>query len=110
MEMVEPPPCNRPNPKFCCLSYKSQWLLASGNTILNTTLLHQSNWKLVLLAVLQFLSLSLYQWTPLHMAVRDRNEYTLKFIVDSGAAIDIKDESGVSDTLILTTPAVLIVS
>ena len=64
----------------------------------------------IITTVLQFLSLSLYQWTPLHMAVRDRNEHTLKFIVDSGAAIDIKDDSGVSDTLILTSPAVLIVS
>ena len=44
------------------------------------------------------------------MAVKDGNEHTLKFIVDSGAAIDIKDDSGVSDTLILTSPAVLIVS
>ena len=109
MEMVEPPPCNRP-------ILKSQWLLDSGNTLLNTTLLHQPNWKLaitfanIITTVLQFLSLSLYQWTPLHMAVKDGNEHTLKFIVDSGAAIDIKDDSGVSDTLILTSPAVLIVS
>ena len=44
------------------------------------------------------------------MAVRDGNEQTLKFIVDSGAAIDIKDDSGVSETLILTSPAVLSVS
>ena len=41
------------------------------------------------------------------MAVKDGNEQTVKFIVDSGAAIDIKDDSGVSDTCILTSPAVL---
>ena len=44
------------------------------------------------------------------MAVRDGNEHTLKFIVGIGAAIDIKDDSGVSEILILTSPAVLIVS
>ena len=44
------------------------------------------------------------------MAVRDGNEQTLKFIVDNGAAIDIKDGCGVSNTVILTSPAVLIVS
>ena len=41
------------------------------------------------------------------MAVRDGNEQTLKFIVDNGATIDIKDDSGVSETLILSSPAVL---
>ena len=60
--------------------------------------------------VLQYLSLSLYQLTPLHMAVKDGNEQTIKFIVDNGATIDIKDDSGVSETLIVTSPAVLSVS
>ena len=44
------------------------------------------------------------------MAVKGGNEQTIKFIVDRGAAIDIKDDSWVSNTLILTSPAVLIVS
>ena len=44
------------------------------------------------------------------MAVKDGNEQTLKFIVGNGADIDIKDGSGVSETLLLTSPAVLIVS
>ena len=91
-------------------------VVASGNTVLNTTLLHQTNWKLaiaftnIVTTILQYLSLSLYQLTPLHMAVRDGNEQTLKFIVDNGADIDIKDDSGVSETLVLTSPAVLSVS
>ena len=64
----------------------------------------------IVTTVLQYLSFSLCQLTPLHMAVKDGNEQTLKFIVGNGADIDIKDGSGVSETLLLTSPAVLIVS
>ena len=85
-----------PNPMFFCLIYKSQWWLLPAIQYL--TLLCYIN---------IYLSLPFIQLTPLHVAVRDGNEQTLKFIVDNGAAIDIKDDSGVSETLILTSPAVL---
>ena len=42
-----------------------------------------------------FLSL---QWTPLHIAAREGHEHTLESIVVNGAAIDVKNDVGVSAT------------
>ena len=45
--------------------------------------------------------------TPLHIAAREGHQHTLKYIVDNGAVIDIRDYSGVSKTIIPITTAVL---
>ena len=43
-------------------------------------------------------NLFLNQRTPLHIAVREGQEYTVKSLVDKGADISIKDNDGVSET------------
>ena len=42
---------------------------------------------------------SLYQWTPLHIAVREGQEVTVEILVDSGADHKICDKCGVSVTI-----------
>jgi len=39
---------------------------------------------------------SFHQKTPLHMAVESGNDATVKFCVDKGADVNIKDNEGVS--------------
>ena len=38
-----------------------------------------------------------YQRTPLHIAVREGQEYTVKSLVENGASVNSKDKDGVSD-------------
>ena len=37
------------------------------------------------------------QQTPLHIAVREGQEYTVKSLVENGANVNSKDKDGVSD-------------
>ena len=37
-----------------------------------------------------------YQWTPLHFAVREGQEFTVKSLVESGANVSSKDNDGVN--------------
>ena len=48
------------------------------------------------------LSSLLSQQTPMHTATKEGNEYTVDGLVKLGADINIKDKSGVSETLINT--------
>ena len=41
---------------------------------------------------------SLSKQTPMHTAAKEGNEYTMKGLVKLGAAINIKDKNGVSET------------
>ena len=40
----------------------------------------------------------LYQYTPLHIAVKEGQEYTVRCLVKNGAKDDIGDKNGVSKT------------
>ena len=40
---------------------------------------------------------SLHQWTPLHAASFRGNIETVKYIVEKGADVNIKDDQGVSE-------------
>ena len=43
------------------------------------------------------LFLSLHQWTPLLVSVERGNTEALRYLVDKGADINIKDDDGVSE-------------
>ena len=45
--------------------------------------------------------LSVYQRTPLHIAVREGQEHTVDCLVMEGADINIKDNDGVSEAVVL---------
>ena len=45
--------------------------------------------------------ISLNQWTPLHIAARSGRDYTVEFLVEKGADISIKDQAGISMTILL---------
>ena len=51
--------------------------------------------------ILLFIKLfhSLYQWTPLHIAVREGQEVTAEILVANGADLTIRDKCGVSVTI-----------
>ena len=44
-----------------------------------------------------------YQWTPLHVAVREDHDYTVKCLVKKGADMNIKDTKGVGQTMLVNT-------
>ena len=44
---------------------------------------------------LKFVTFS-YQQTPLHVAVSKGRDYTVEYLVEKGADMDIKDKNGVS--------------
>ena len=48
------------------------------------------------LANISTIVFSFYQQTPLHLAVRKSQEYTVKYLVNKGADISNKDNNGVS--------------
>ena len=50
-----------------------------------------------------WLFLSLHQQTPLHIAASKNYEHTVKCLVDEGADINIKDNTGVGIHVILYT-------
>ena len=53
---------------------------------------------------------SLYQWTPLHIAVREGKESTVNFLVESGANISSKDIDGVNIWDYVPTDGINVVS
>ena len=46
------------------------------------------------------LLVSLYQRTPLHIAVKEGQEYTVECLVKIGADINIQDNDKVTDTIL----------
>ena len=42
-----------------------------------------------------------YQRTPLHVAASNRRDYTVECLVKKGADINIKDKTGVHETILL---------
>ena len=42
-----------------------------------------------------------YQQTPLHVAASKARDYTVEWLVKKGAKMDIKDNSGVRETVLL---------
>ena len=49
---------------------------------------------------LLFLTFS-HQWTPLHVAASKGRVYTVKWLVNKGADVNIKDKEGVRETIFL---------
>ena len=43
-----------------------------------------------------------YQQTPLHLAASNAHDYTVECLVERGADINIKDKSGVCETVLIT--------
>ena len=42
-----------------------------------------------------------YQKTPLHVAASNRRDYTVEYLAKKGADMNIKDTSGVCETILL---------
>ena len=42
-----------------------------------------------------------YQHTPLHVAASNRRDYTVEWLVKRGADMNIKNETGVDETIFL---------
>ena len=57
-----------------------------------------TQWLTIILSNVLLLS---YQWTPLHVAATKGHDYTVECFVQQGANISIKDNAGVSMTILL---------
>ena len=54
------------------------------------------------MAIIQtFLFTLSYQQTPLHVAASNRRDYTVECLVKRGADMNIKNETGVNETILL---------
>lgn len=62
-------------------------------------MLHYSTQKLGIAIIVYNHSLS--QQTPLHIAAREGCDYTVKYLIDEEAAINIKDKNGVCMNILL---------
>ena len=68
------------------------------STISNLLCLHNSSQSILSHNATNIANLFLNQRTPLHIAVREGQEYTVKSLVKKGADIDFRDNDGVSKT------------
>ena len=59
--------------------------------------------------VLQFVTFS-YQQTPLHISASKGLDYTVEWLVKKGAEMDIKDNNGVYETILLMVDKYLTLS
>ena len=53
------------------------------------------------MAIITFLFTFSYQHTPLHVAASNRRDYTVEWLVKRGADMNIKNETGVHETILL---------
>ena len=51
--------------------------------------------------IAMFLVTSFYQQTPLHVAASNRRDYTVECLVRNKADMNIKDKTGVRETILL---------
>ena len=66
--------------------------------------MYANTWNSISESILQLLHavkfvFSFYQRTPLHIAVKEGKGHTVKFLVEKGADINIKDKNGVSEII-----------
>ena len=59
-----------------------------------------SQFQITMVIALKFVTFS-YQRTPLHVAASKGHDYTVEWLVKEGADMNIKDKTGVCETILL---------